>query len=86
MVVSESQNASVGGKQILDAVLVANDGVDSKMSSDRSELIYKLDIEKTYVHVHWYFPYLLFGADGVQSKVEELYPLLHFYYQGVSSH
>ena len=54
-VVSITQNAFVEGRQILDAVLIANEAVDAVLKRKEKGLFCKLDIEKAYDHLQWNF-------------------------------
>ena len=55
VIISQSQNAFVKGRQILDAALIANEVVDSVLKRKENGLMCKLDIEKAYDHIRWDF-------------------------------
>ena len=54
-VISPVQSAFVESKQILDAVLIANEVVDTIIRRKESGIVCKLDIEKAYDHLSWEF-------------------------------
>ena len=67
-VISKSQNAFIEGRQILDAVLIANELVDSSLRRKNCGLVCKLNIEKTYDSISWEFLLQVLGRMGFGSQ------------------
>ncbi|CAL5343189.1 unnamed protein product [Camellia sinensis] len=55
MIISEVQSAFLGGRNILDGILIANEIVDGWRRSNRKGLVLKLDFEKAYDSINWEF-------------------------------
>ncbi|RVW36866.1 LINE-1 retrotransposable element ORF2 protein [Vitis vinifera] len=53
--IHSTQGAFIQGRQILDAVLIANEIVDEKRRSGEEGVVFKIDFEKAYDHVSWDF-------------------------------
>ena len=68
LIISQSQNAFVEGRQILDAVLIANEAVDSILRRKEKGILCKLDIEKAYDHIRWDFIQQTLERMGFGSK------------------
>ena len=68
LIIAQSQKAFVEGRQILDAVLIVNEAVDSILRRKENRLLCKLDIEKTYNHIKWDFCSRFWREWGFGSK------------------
>ncbi|RVX09051.1 Transposon TX1 uncharacterized 149 kDa protein [Vitis vinifera] len=67
-VVSKAQGAFVEGRQILDAVLIANEAIDWTLKNNESGILCKLDIEKAYDKVDWNFILTIMKKMGFGEK------------------
>lgn len=53
--ISNIQMTFLKGRQIMDAALIANECVDSRMKGHEPGLLCKLDIQKAFDNVNWNF-------------------------------
>ena len=54
-IVSITQSAFIGGRQILDSVLIANEAVEDYRAKKKKGWILKLDMERAFDRVDWSF-------------------------------
>ena len=66
--ISDSQNAFVKGRQILDSVLIASECIDSRLKLGVPGVLCKLDVEKAYDHVSWDFLMYMLQRCGFSEK------------------
>jgi hypothetical protein len=78
-VISNSQNAFIRGRQILDSVLVANECLHSQIRSGKLGELCKLNLENAYVHVNWEFLLYLLKRCWIWGEMEGWYRALYFY-------
>ncbi|RVW89042.1 hypothetical protein CK203_029384 [Vitis vinifera] len=64
VVISDSQQAFIQGRQILDVVLIASKTLDSRLKDNMSSLLLKMDIEKAFDHVNWDFLMVVMSKMG----------------------
>ncbi|KAF3663695.1 hypothetical protein FXO37_11846 [Capsicum annuum] len=53
--IDRQQMTFIKGRQIMDAVMIANELVDSRVKSNQPGILCKLDIQKAYDHLNWSF-------------------------------
>ena len=66
--VSDFQHAFVADRQTLDAILIANEAIDSRIKSNMRGIICKLSIEKAYDHADWSFVLTPMEKMGFEAK------------------
>ncbi|WMV40485.1 hypothetical protein MTR67_033870 [Solanum verrucosum] len=66
--VNIQQMAFIKNRQIMDAVLIANESVDSRERDKKPGILCKLDIQKTYDHLNWNFLMNLLQRMGFGTK------------------
>lgn len=67
-IISETQSTFVGGRHILDGVLIANEVIDCMKASRSVGVILKVDFEKVYDCFNWSFLQYLLCRLGFGSK------------------
>ena len=80
-VVSDSQNAFVRGRQILDSILIANECLNSRLKASSPRVLCKLDLEKAYDYVNWGFLDYMLRRCGFSKKWRTRISFFFFFFQ-----
>ncbi|GKV13379.1 hypothetical protein SLEP1_g24388 [Rubroshorea leprosula] len=67
-IISETQSAFVGGRQLVDSVLVLNEVVDEVRKRKQSAFVFKADFQKAYDCVNWSFLDWMLDVFGFGEK------------------
>ncbi|CAL5412431.1 unnamed protein product [Camellia sinensis] len=67
-IISKTQSAFLGGRNILDGILIANEIVDGWRKSNKKGLVLKLDFEKAYDSVNWEFLFNMLSKFGFGDR------------------
>jgi len=67
-VIDVNQSAFLGGRGMLDSILVANETVGYLKKEKKSGVLVKVDFEKAYDSVNWKFLYYMLGRLGFKVK------------------
>ena len=79
--VDDQQTALKQGRQIMDAILIANECVDSRIRNKEPGILCELDIQKAFDHLNWNFPTKDYDENGFWGKMGQLDLLLHQHHQ-----
>lgn len=66
--VGEVQNAFIGGRYILDGVLIGNETISFLKKAKRKCLVFKVDFEKAYDCLNWNFLIGILKSMGFENK------------------
>jgi hypothetical protein len=78
-IISNSHNAFIGGRQILDSMLIVNECLGSRIRLKESKVLCKLDLEKAYDHLNQEFLLYLLKRCRFGEKMEGFDRVLYIY-------
>ncbi|GKV27047.1 hypothetical protein SLEP1_g36255 [Rubroshorea leprosula] len=67
-VIEEQQMVFIGGRQLMDSVVIANEVIDEAKRKKTKSILFKVDFEKAYDKVSWDYIEYMFGRMGFPVK------------------
>ncbi|CAL5398010.1 unnamed protein product [Camellia sinensis] len=67
-IISETQSAFIGGRNILDGIFIANEIVDSWKKNQKKGIVLKLDFQKAFDSINWAFLFSMLSNFGFGNK------------------
>ena len=66
--VDRHQMAFIKGRQIMDAILIANECIETRQRSNKPGIVCTLDIQKAYDFLNWDFLIQMLGSMGFGAR------------------
>lgn len=67
-IISENRSAFVGGRQILDSIIILNEAIDEAKKARMERIFFKIDFAKAYAMIDWGYLDMIMDCFGFHAK------------------